>query len=169
MVKYAVNCETIAARLGWLGLLGLVSLLLNFLAVGFAVAWDSQKFIGTWYTDDIHYFYHNLKGDHSGAGQMTVVIKKIHSGVMHVDIGWGLLDSNKNIGDHAGARVRSADTQITGIMNFDGKSAQILGTEDNGIYLVQMIDDNHLHVNFLEQGHNEATVYSTVLTRLIEN
>ncbi|MEP1206622.1 MAG: hypothetical protein ABJM29_08060 [Rhizobiaceae bacterium] len=130
-----------------------------------AQALDAKSFLGVWHSNTVHVHVHHPDGDHAGESSVTIELTETHNGLIHGNLSWKLADDHQGLTDHAGEVTNQAKSGLAGVLNFDNISGQLLNTEDNGIFHVRLIDEDHMQAVFVEQGNNEATLYRTTFIR----
>ena len=133
-------------------------------ATSMSLAQEAPSLVGAWSGDYRTMIYHP-QGTRSGRASMTLTITEQDGELLTGFHAWELDAANEGNPDIAGEAVRGGSENLIGIISVDGTEIRLLETRDNGIFEATIVDENTLHAVYVEQQHNEATLFRVVLER----
>ena len=129
-----------------------------------AFADEIPNLVGEWHGTYRTLIYHD-EATHTGRASMVLTIGNQEAELVSATHAWELHEDNPGRPDLAGEVVRGGDETLIGIIDFNGKDVTLLETHDNGVFELEVVDDNVMEGSYHEQGHHEATIFRVRLTR----
>jgi hypothetical protein len=129
-----------------------------------SLAQEAPSLVGTWSGDYRTMIYHPEE-TRTGQASMTLTITEQDGELLTGSHAWELDAANEGDPDIRGEAVRGGSEDLIGVISVDGTEIRLLETRDNGTFEATIVDENTLHAVYVEQQHDEATVFRVVLKR----